>query len=111
MKLPGSWKTPDPRPKPMLIDAAGSRFPNRVSMLPKRGFTVPWPAWLRGPLRTWARDAISDRDVWTVLGFDGSVPLRLWERFLGGDERVAGLQILALVVLANFGRRHQLRAA
>jgi asparagine synthase (glutamine-hydrolysing) len=111
MNLPGAWKRPDPRPKPMLIDAAGSRFPTRVSMLPKRGFTVPWPAWLRGPLRAWAREAISDADVWKSLGFDGAAPLRLWDRFAGGDERIAGLQILALVVLANFTRRHHLRAA
>jgi asparagine synthase (glutamine-hydrolysing) len=49
--LPGAWKRPDPRPKPLLIDAVGGRLPRLTYAAPKRGFAFPWDAWLRSALR------------------------------------------------------------
>ncbi len=110
-RLPGAWKRPDPRLKPLLIDAVGPRLPDLVYKAPKRGFTFPWDAWLRGPLRERAARAMTDHDVWEGLGFDPEGPGRLWERFLRRDPSVAALQILGLVVLGDFAARHGLRRA
>jgi asparagine synthase (glutamine-hydrolysing) len=107
--LPGTLKEPDPRPKPLLLDAVGPRLPQVVRSRPKHGFTFPWDAWLRGPLRERTTAAMHEGDVWRALGVDADGPLRLWQRFQGGDHRVAGLQVLALLVLADYARRHGLR--
>src|SRR5262249_28333525 len=62
VQLPGSWKEPDPRPKPLLLDAVGPPLSSSVSRRPKRGFTFPWDAWLRGPMRERAHQALGQRD-------------------------------------------------
>jgi asparagine synthase (glutamine-hydrolysing) len=108
--LPGALKSPDPRPKPLLLDAVGPRLPRHVYTLPKRGFTFPWAAWLRGPLRQRAAEALSEGNVWKNLGISAEAPRDLWQRFDGGDRRVSALQVLALLVLAEFASRHNLKA-
>ncbi len=109
-QLPGEWKRPDPRPKPLLIDAVGARLPGSAYRRPKQGFTFPWSAWLRGPLRARAGSAITAGDVWTALRLDPDAPRRIWDRFLSGDRRVSALQVLALLVLQDFAVRHNLRS-
>jgi asparagine synthase (glutamine-hydrolysing) len=107
--LPGACKRADPRPKPLLLDAVGKRLPSLVFQQPKRGFTFPWASWLRGPLRARTAQALTNADVWKELGLHPSAPLRLWHRFENQDPRVSALQLLALVVLADFAVRHGLR--
>jgi asparagine synthase (glutamine-hydrolysing) len=111
LRLPGAFKRPDPRSKPLLIDAVGKRMPAPVVQMPKRGFTFPWGVWLRGPLRERASRAIENRDLWAGLGFNSEAPLSVWQRFQSGDDRVAALQVLGLVVLESFASRHGLRRA
>src|SRR5262249_20232348 len=109
--LPGRTKRPDPRPKPLLVDAVGERLPAFVYTRPKQGFTFPWEAWLRGPLRDRAHHALANADVWKALGLNPVAPIRLWDRLMRKDRRVAALQVLALVVLEDFATRHGLRRA
>jgi asparagine synthase (glutamine-hydrolysing) len=108
VQMPGALKRPDPRPKPLLLDAVGSRLPQSVHRHPKQGFTFPWSAWLRGPMKERADRALQNRDVWTSLGMNPAEPLGLWQRFLRGDRRLSALQILALMVLEDFTIRHGL---
>jgi len=109
--LPGKWKRPDPRPKPLLIDAVGPRLPKRVAGRKKRGFTFPWDVWIRGALREKASCAIHTREVWTRLGMDPDAVERLWARFEARDPRCGAVQMLALWVLSDFSARHRLHAA
>jgi len=99
--MPGSSKQADSRPKPLLLDAVGPRLPTFVYTRGKQGFTFPWDDWLRGPLRQRATLAMREADVWRALGIDPQGPSYLWRRFEGGDRRVAALQGLALLVLAD----------
>jgi asparagine synthase (glutamine-hydrolysing) len=110
-RSPGKYKRPGPRPKPLLIDAVGPRMPTWVWSRPKRGFTFPWDAWLRGPMRQRAVRAIDNRELWASLGLNWQGARRLWERFLAKDSRVGGLQVLALLTLEDFAARHGLRRA
>lgn len=109
VRLPGKWKRPDPRPKPLLIDAVGARLPEVIRRLPKRGFSFPWPVWLAGPLRARVGAAVGDRDVWAGLGVEPAGVAAVWDRFLAGDRRVAYAQPLAFVVLHDYVTRHGLR--
>jgi asparagine synthase (glutamine-hydrolysing) len=108
-QLPGAAKRPDGRPKPLLLDAVGSRLPALVTSGPKRGFTFPWDAWLRGPLAARAGAAVENAAVWLALGFHPDAARRLWQRFVRQDTRVSALQILALIVLEDVASRHRLR--
>jgi asparagine synthase (glutamine-hydrolysing) len=108
VQLPGKWKGPDPRPKPLLLDAVGPTLHPAVRERPKRGFTFPWTAWLHGPMRARARERLSQRDLWRSVGIDPEVPAGLWERFETGDPTVGGLQMMALWVLQDYVARHQL---
>lgn len=106
--LPGRLKGPGPPPKRLLVDAVGPRFPAVARRLPKKGFTFPWGAWFRGPLREVARDAAENRAVWKDLGVDPTAPGRLVRRFHSGDRRVSPSQVVAVVALADYARRNRL---
>jgi asparagine synthase (glutamine-hydrolysing) len=110
--LPDKWKTPDPRPKPLLLDVAGDRVPSAVWQRAKRGFTFPWQQWLAhgGALHSVARDAANDTAKWRDLALDPGAVAHTWNRFERGDRRVSPLQILAFVVLRDFSTRHNLHA-
>ena len=109
VRLPGLWKGPDPRPKPLLLDAVGPGLSPSVSQRRKRGFTFPWDTWLRGPMRARVHRALREQDVWEAVGMVPQGPQRLLNRFESGDVRVGGLQILALWVLQEYVQRHALR--
>jgi asparagine synthase (glutamine-hydrolysing) len=111
VSLPGTWKGPDPRPKPLLVDAVGPTLPVHVLERRKRGFTFPWNAWLRGPMRDRVQRALHEQDVWRAVGIIPHAPARLWTRFVDQDGRVGGLQIVALWVLQDFVQRHALALA
>jgi asparagine synthase (glutamine-hydrolysing) len=108
VKLPGAWKAPDPRPKPLLLDAVGPTLPSSVLARTKRGFTFPWDSWLRGPMKDRVRGALNEDEVWRAVGIVPHAPRQLWTRFLEQDGRVGGLQIMALWVLQEYVKRHGL---
>jgi asparagine synthase (glutamine-hydrolysing) len=102
------WRKPDPRPKPLLLDAAGPRLPERAWREKKRGFTFPWAAWLRGPLRARVEDSLAV-DRLSSLGLDQRAAREIWRRFAEGDGRTSALQIIGLLVLDALVRRDGLR--
>ncbi len=104
-------EAPDPRPKPLLIDAVGPRLPGSVASRPKRGFDLPLAAWFRGPWRQHIGDAMTDHSTWSALGFDPTVPPVIWDRFLRRDARITVDQIGGLAVLADYASRHGLTRA
>jgi len=108
-----SWKMPDPRPKPLLLDIAGAGVAREVWQRAKRGFTFPWAQWMgKGrPLYPVAEDAANDVGRWRDLGIDADAPRRTWKQFLAGDRRVSPLQILAFIVMRDYSARFKLHAA
>jgi asparagine synthase (glutamine-hydrolysing) len=106
---PGRWKRPlANKPKPLLIEAAGARFPSWISRNPKRGFTFPWTYWFKGALLPLVQDRLLQPQIWKRIGFCGKAVATLWRRFQSGDPSVIGLQILALLVLADVVERQGL---
>jgi asparagine synthase (glutamine-hydrolysing) len=104
-----AWRSPDPRPKPLLVDAVGPRLPSRVWRAKKRGFTFPWRAWLAGPMRWRVEEGLRSPSL-RDGGLDVSGVDAIREGFLGGDRRVSELEVLALLVLEEQFRRHRLSA-
>jgi asparagine synthase (glutamine-hydrolysing) len=110
--LPGEWKRPDPRPKPLLLDIASSPISGEVWDRPKQGFTFPWSKWLAsdGALHATARDAVHDSASWRSLDVDPAGVLKIWNRFEAGDRRVSPLQLLAFMTLRDFTDRYRVYA-
>jgi asparagine synthase (glutamine-hydrolysing) len=104
-----AWRAADPRPKPLLVDAAGERLPARSWHGPKRGFTFPWRTWLRGPLAERARAGL-DSDALRSAGFERRAVAKIWQDFQRGDPRVNELEIIALLVLEAYVREQGLAA-
>ncbi len=110
--LPGSWKRPDPRPKPLLLDVAGDSMPAAIAKRPKRGFALPWGEWLApgGAMCEAAREVAYDATTWRDLGMEPAGARSVWERFAAGDPSTSPLQVLALITLRHFCTRHHLSA-
>lgn len=109
-RLPGSWKRPDPRPKPLLQDAVGDRLPAELSRGPKRGFTFPWGSWLAGPMRDRAREVMLDPSMSDHTGLLAEGVAQVERRWREGDKGQSPLEVLALWVLGEFVMRHGLRS-
>ncbi len=105
----GGWKRPVPHPKPLLVAAAGPRLPREVWSRPKRGFTFPWAAWLKGPMARRVEEALGDAGTWRNLGWSPQAAQEVWRRFRRGDRHVSPLQVLALWGLGDYAARHGLR--
>jgi asparagine synthase (glutamine-hydrolysing) len=81
--LPTAMKVRRMRTKVLLREAVAPLLPDVVVRGPKRGFSIPAAAWLRGPLLNLARDALSPDALRAAGLVDPSVAGRLL------DEHVA----------------------
>jgi asparagine synthase (glutamine-hydrolysing) len=90
--------------KPLLVEALGDLLPPEVSERPKRGFTFPWPQWMRGPLAP--RVAARLHDLAPALGhrLDREAVAETWAAFQAG--RYGWLRPWSLYVLDEWVRRH-----
>lgn len=57
-------------------------IPKAIVDRPKRGFSVPIGAWLKGPLREWAEELLSEQKLKTGGFFDVSVVRHAWAEHL-----------------------------
>jgi asparagine synthase (glutamine-hydrolysing) len=58
-RMPHDMRWREGKGKWLLRQVLFRHVPRELVERPKRGFSVPLDAWLRGPLRTWARDLLS----------------------------------------------------
>ncbi len=56
--IPAEWNMRGGRGKRMLLRAVGDRLPPELLKRPKKGFSVPFAAWFRGPLKDLLRDRL-----------------------------------------------------
>lgn len=70
--------------KKILVDACEGLLPPDIDKQPKRGFAMPFDAWLKGPLREVFDDALSPESVKKRGFFDEVAVTKLKENFLVG---------------------------
>ena len=99
--VPAKYKIGD-KPKRLLVDALGDSLPRKVWARPKRGFSLPFDEWLRGPLQSLVRDTLSESSLQDVPFFQRDYVHNVLTRFLRG--KVHWSRVWALAVLAKWMR-------
>lgn len=83
--------------KRILLDVAKSYLPSGFDLKPKRGFAMPFGAWMKGPLHEAVADAMSAQSVRRRAWFDPAAVAKVWEDF--SLERIGWPQPWLLMIL------------
>ena len=86
LSLPRALKIDGRRTKHVLKQALRGVIPDEVLDRPKQGFRVPLPAWLRGPLASWAKHEIFEGPLAARGFFNHAYLDELWGRHLAGTQ-------------------------
>ena len=85
-KLPQHLKTRDGSSKWLLRQVLSRHVPQNLIDRPKMGFGIPIDSWLRGPLREWSDELLSESLLYQQ-GFLNPVPIRQkWLEHLSGQR-------------------------
>ncbi|CAD5370705.1 Asparagine synthetase (glutamine-hydrolyzing) [Rubrivivax sp. A210] len=105
-RLPLDCKLRDGQTKWALRRLCERHVPRALLERPKRGFSIPIDAWLRGPLKPWA-DALLDPVALRRDGLLEPAPVqRLWSEHLSGT-RNHSLSLWNLLMLQEWVRSHK----
>lgn len=72
--------------KAILKDLLYRYVPRELVDRPKAGFAIPVGVWLKGPLREWAEELLSEHALRESGLFDSGAIRSRWARHLAGDE-------------------------
>jgi asparagine synthase (glutamine-hydrolysing) len=104
---PPLFKNDRKTPKGALIEATADLLPPGLSKRKKRGFTFPFPIWMRSDLKPFLGDTFSDSSVEKSGFFEKAEVQSLWNRFLSGNDDREWSRVWSLAVLIAFANRHR----
>jgi asparagine synthase (glutamine-hydrolysing) len=106
-RQPARFKDHPRRPKLALAEAASDILPRGLMSRRKRGFTLPFPIWMRKNLRPFLADTFCGASI-ESSGFLSAGPVRaLWTRFDKGGEDREWSRVWSLAVLIAFMNRRR----
>ncbi len=82
--LPAEMKVRNGQGKWILRQVLNRFVPAPLLDRPKMGFAIPLESWLRGPLREWASDLLSDRRVREQGFLHADMVTQEWNKFCAG---------------------------
>lgn len=85
-RVPQSMKVRDGQGKWLLRQMLAQYLPEKIFDRPKQGFSVPIGAWLRGPLRDWTEDLLSEEALKNVGYLDVAPVRKRWREHLTGER-------------------------
>jgi asparagine synthase (glutamine-hydrolysing) len=100
-RLPLSAKLRGGTTKWILREVLYRHVPRALVERPKMGFGVPIGAWLRGPLREWAQDLLSEGHVRQAGVLDPAAARRALGLHLGG-QRDLGYELWGMLMLQSW---------
>jgi len=105
MRLPLQYKIRGGQTKYLLKKALCRHLPANLVYRPKQGFGVPVAQWLRGPLRSWTYDLLSDSTLVSRLPMERKRLIELADLHMSG-RRDAHPILWAVLMLLCFVARH-----
>jgi asparagine synthase (glutamine-hydrolysing) len=102
---PTGWKHTPRRPKDALAAAVSDLLPPGMRARRKRGFTLPFAPWMRGPLRPFLEETFSRASVVRSGLFSAEAIPSLWREFLSRDDPREWSRVWSVAVLVHFINR------
>ena len=103
-RLPESVKLRKGVAKSLLISALSDLLPREVVNQPKRGFTLPWSTWLKGPLRQTIETGLREFSPALKDVLDVSEVQEVWQNYLTGHTSWS--RPWSLYVVSEWSKRH-----
>jgi asparagine synthase (glutamine-hydrolysing) len=100
--LPDRLKRPGQTPKRLLVESLSGLLPDEIVNRPKRGFVLPMPVWLRGPLRNFCETRLGPTRLAGRGIFRPDALVHAWTRFLAGDRGYSWSRVWLLVALEEW---------
>lgn len=72
--------------KQILKDLLDKYVPKNLVERPKQGFSLPLGQWLRGPLKEWAEDLLSNKRLVDEGYFNSEIIRKVWHEHLSGKK-------------------------
>lgn len=110
-RMPGKLKLAPGKQKSnkgLLVDALPGGLPDSVIRRAKMGFVFPWERWLRQELKDLVATVLNDTDAVQAAGLNGEAVQRLWRDYLWGRPGIRYSDVLCLLHLLYWVRRHKL---
>lgn len=102
---PALLHAPGLAPKAHLAAACADLLPLDLMSRRKRGFTLPFARWLRGPLRPFMEETLGSASAARSGLFDPYVPGRLWRAYRDGSDDRAWSRVWSLAILIHLANR------
>lgn len=103
-QLPQELKLRKGTPKALLVTALEDLLPSEVVYQTKRGFTFPWAAWLRGPLKKKIENGFDDLAPALRESLNPQTVRSIWQSYL--DGKTTWSRPWSLYVLNEWVKRH-----
>ncbi|MBM4226127.1 MAG: asparagine synthase (glutamine-hydrolyzing) [Gammaproteobacteria bacterium] len=87
-RMPYAWKVRNGQGKWVLREVLAKHVPREIFERPKMGFGVPIDAWLRGPLKSWAEELLSEERLRRAGYFDPAPIRTAWKAHLAGGQNL-----------------------
>jgi len=104
---PARFKQDYRHPKSVLAEAASDILPPDLVNRRKRGFTLPFPVWMRADLRPFLEDTFSSASIGQSGLFAAPRIQALWNGFLAGGDNREWSRVWSLAVLIAFVNRRR----
>jgi len=106
-RQPASLKDDRRSPKSALSEATADILPAGLLKRKKRGFTFPFPIWMRNELRPFIEDTLSPASIGKSGYFSAGSIQALWRAFASGRNDADWSRIWSLAVLIDFINRRR----
>ena len=104
-RQPTTFKYTPARPKAALAYAVRDLLPPDLLRRPKRGFTLPFSRWMRGPLQPFLEETFSAASVSRTGLFSADAVQTRWRGFLAGQDTAEWSRVWSLAMLIAFVNR------
>ncbi len=103
-QLPERFKIRDGKGKWLLRQVLSKHIPNDLFERPKQGFNSPVADWIRGPLKDWAEDLLSEEALMVDEVLDAAAIRKVWAAHSAGQGQ-HGQALWAVLMFQAWRRR------